>query len=135
MCCHEPPNVQLLTNRSLDGAEAAGYDIPDIPGALWLETTKSVDGGAVAPTSTARRGAVQTKRRYPTSLRPARWRGAGRLGDIEHAVEGDLGPFRGVVVDGNAVNGFTGNQFFERPGQMGCIDTEHGRTRTHQRVE
>ena len=57
------------------------------------------------------------------------------LGDVEHPLEGDLGPLGGVGVDGDLVEDPVLHEVLEDPGQVGCVDAEHGRARAHQRVE
>jgi hypothetical protein len=75
------------------------------------------------------RGLVSTRRQ------PGVRSGAFASGDGEHALEGDPGPARGLVVDDDVVDEFTVRQRLEAPGKVRRVDAEHRGARAYQRVE
>src|SRR5581483_525375 len=60
---------------------------------------------------------------------------ASGLGDVEHALQRDACPLRGLGVDGDAVDDATLDQFLEHPAQVRRVDAEHRRAGTHERIE
>jgi GT2 family glycosyltransferase len=56
-------------------------------------------------------------------------------GDVEHALEGDLGPLGDGVVHGDLVDDVPLHQVLEHPAEVGSVDPEHGGAGADQRVE
>ena len=54
---------------------------------------------------------------------------------LQHALQGDLGVARGVLVHGDAVDDIALFDVLQRPGEVGRVDAVHGGARADHRVE
>src|SRR3954453_10488813 len=59
----------------------------------------------------------------------------GPLGDVQHPLQRDAGPFGCLRVDRDAVDDVVVDEVLEDPAEMGGVDSEHRRARADERVE